>query len=146
MSVSVSVLLQRKGTTCHTIAPGASLQEVMQLLSRYNIGALVVSRDGSSVDGIVSERDVISALAANGETALAMPTSSVMTSPATTCTPQTRVNELMSVMTDQRIRHLPVIEDGRLAGIVSIGDVVKWRLDELAEDAEHLHEYVAGSY
>lgn len=146
MSIPVSVLLHRKGTVCHTIPPDALLSEVAQRLTQYSIGSLVVSRDGAGVDGIISERDVIAALAANGETALALPTSSVMSSPATTCTPETRVNELMSIMTDRRIRHLPVVDGGRLVGIVSIGDVVKWRIDELAEDAEHLQEYVAGTY
>ncbi len=146
MTVPVSVLLQRKGATCHTIEPDATLSSVTQRLAEHGVGALVVSADGSTVDGVVSERDVVRALAQHGEQALALHVSEVMAAPAVTCTPATSTDEVMATMTEGRFRHLPVVADGRLAGIISIGDVVKWRIDELAEDAERLQEYVTGSY
>jgi CBS domain-containing protein len=146
MTVPVSVLLERKGTTCHTIDPDASLAEVTRRLVEHGIGALVVSRDGSSVAGVISERDVVRAVADHGEQALRMRVSDLMAAPAITCTPETRTHEVMVTMTERRVRHLPVLADGRLAGVISIGDVVKWRMDELAEDAERLQEYVSGTY
>lgn len=145
MTVPVSVLLERKGTASHTIEPDASLAEVTRRLVEHRIGALVVSRDGSAVDGVIAERDVVRAIADHGEQALRMQVSDLM-APAITCTPETGTNEVMATMTERRVRHLPVVSDGRLAGVISIGDVVKWRIDELAEDAERLQDYVSGTY
>jgi CBS domain-containing protein len=146
MTVPVSVLLQRKGRTCRTITPDQTLAEAARVLTQHRIGALVVSRDGATVEGVISERDIVRALAEQGDRALWLRISDAMASPATTCTLSTRTNEIMETMTERRIRHLPVVDGGRLVGIISIGDVVKWRIDELAEDSERLQEYVAGSY
>lgn len=146
MTVPVSVLLERKGSTCHTIEPGAMLSTVTQCLAEHGVGALVVSSDGTTVDGVVSERDVVRALAEHGEPALGLRASDVMTAPAVTCTSTTTTDEVMALMTEGRFRHVPVVDDGRLTGIISIGDVVKWRIDELAADTERLQEYVTGSY
>jgi len=146
MSAPVSVILERKGHDCETIGPDASLIEVTRRLSDRGIGALVVSRDETSVEGIVSERDVVRAVAAADVAALERPVSSAMSAPVTTCQRTTSIDEVMAVMTERRVRHLPVVDEGRLVGIVSIGDVVKWRIDELQADAERMQEYVSGSY
>lgn len=146
MSVPVSVLLQRKGTLVHTIIPDASLAEVTHGLLEHNVGALVVSRDGVTVEGVISERDIVRALARSADMALSLRAADAMSSPVMTCSLATRTREIMEVMTEQRVRHLPVVDNGRLVGIISIGDVVKWRIDELAEDAERLQEYVTGRY
>ncbi len=144
MTVPVSVILDRKGTTCHTIGPEQSLAEAARRLAEHNIGALVVSSDGEAAEGVISERDLVRALVRYGKEALDRSVGDVMTADVTTCTRTTTTDEAMAVMTDQRIRHIPVVDAGRLTGIVSIGDVVKWRMDELAEDAERLQEYVTG--
>lgn len=146
MVVPVSVLLQRKGSICHTIEPDATISAVTQRLAEHAVGALVVSSDGSKVDGVVSERDVVRALARHGEAALRLRASEVMTSPVVSCAPTATTDEIMVTMTEKRFRHVPVVADGRLVGIISIGDVVKWRIDELASQAEHLQDYVAGTY
>jgi CBS domain-containing protein len=106
------------------------------------VGALVVSADGRRVDGIVSERDLVRRLAERGALMLSEPVSAVMTAAVRTCTPDDHVDELMRVMTEHRMRHLPVVVDGVLSGIVSIGDVVKWRVTELEDEARHLHDYI----
>ena len=146
MSAPVSVIIDRKGADCETIGPDASLAEVTRRLTERGIGALVVSADGVTVDGIISERDVVRTMAHTGAEALTRTVAEVMSAPVTTCTLSTSTDEVMAIMTDRRIRHLPVVEDGCLAGIVSIGDVVKWRIDELQQDAERLQEYVQGRY
>lgn len=146
MSVPVSVILERKGTACHTIRPDESVAEVARRLAEHNIGALVVSSDERSAEGVVSERDLVRALAESGDAVLSYRVADVMTSPVTTCARSTTTDEVMATMTERRIRHVPVVDGDRLVGIVSIGDVVKWRMDELAEDAERLQEYVTGSY
>ena len=109
---------------------------------RCRVGALVVSADGRSVDGIVSERDVVRALHERGAGLLADPVSSVMTAQVHTCVPTAGVEELARTMTEHRVRHVPVVEDGALVGIVSIGDVVKARLDELEEERAQLVDYI----
>ena len=126
-----------------TIKPDATVRELIALLARHNIGALVVSGDGSSVDGIVSERDVVRRLHED-EGVVDLPVSAIMTSDVQTCSVEDSVHNLMKVMTEGRFRHLPVVEDGRLTGIVSIGDVVKHRLEELETEAHMLHDYIAG--
>lgn len=146
MSVPISVLLQRKGSDCHTIGPDASLADVTHRLAEHGIGALVVSGNGTTVDGIISERDVVRALAREGEQALSARVGDVMSTSVRTCSPTSVVDDVMGLMSTRRVRHIPVIEEGRLTGIVSIGDIVKWRIDELAETAERLQEYVTGTY
>ena len=127
-----------------TVRPDASVRELLGVLAEHNIGALVVSVDGSGVDGIVSERDVVRHLHRRGAQVLADAVSAIMTGPVTTCGPDDEVDSLGAVMTERRIRHLPVLEDGRLTGIVSIGDVVKTRLDELESHRSQLEAYING--
>ncbi len=136
-------VLQNKGSEVETIAPDATVTELVAKLAEFNIGALVVSEDGRSVSGIVSERDVVRHLAANGAEAMGQPISSIMTATVTCAPPSATTADLMSLMTDSRVRHIPVLdEDQLMLGIVSIGDVVKSRLGELEDERNALVEYV----
>ena len=123
------------------IAPEASVRELLALLADHNIGAVIVSGDGSQVDGIVSERDIVRKL--NGDDGvLDAPVEQIMTSVVQTCEPGQDVDELMAQMTEHRIRHIPVIDDGELVGVVSIGDVVKSRITQLTFERDQLDNYV----
>ena len=124
-----------------TIGPDASVRDLVALLNEHNVGALIVSADGESVDGIVSERDVVRLLADRSDV-LDVEISEIMTSPVRTCEGAAAVTELMQIMTEHRIRHVPVMTGGRLTGIISIGDVVKFRLDELQSENGALHDYL----
>ena len=124
-----------------TISPDASVRELLALLSEHNVGALVVSGDGAAVDGIVSERDVVRRLHTD-ENALDGPVSGIMTADVHTCEPEHSLDELMALMTERRIRHVPVLSEGRLAGIISIGDVVKNRIGELEFERDQLDSYM----
>src|SRR5690606_10005837 len=110
---------------------------------RHNVGALVVSEGGADIAGIISERDIVRALAADGAAVLDRPLHELMTADVATCSPRATVDELMRLMTERRIRHVPVTDTGDLVGIVSIGDVVKSRIDELQVEADTLHQYLA---
>src|SRR3954471_18648001 len=124
-----------------TIPPEATVRELLAALSEHNVGALVVSVDGSTVDGIVSERDVVRRLHED-EALLDTPVSTIMTTEVHTCTGEHKVNDLMQVMTEKRIRHVPVLAEGALSGIISIGDVVKSRMSELEFERDQLDSYV----
>jgi CBS domain-containing protein len=124
-----------------TISPDATVRELIQLLAQHNVGALIVSEDGTTVSGIVSERDVVRRLNESDEV-LSASVSAIMTSDVQTCDGTTPVDELMQIMTDRRIRHVPVVEDGQLSGIISIGDVVKSRIGELEFERDQLDHYV----
>jgi CBS domain-containing protein len=124
-----------------TIAPDASVRDLLGLLSQHNVGAVVVSADGEAVDGIVSERDVVRRLHED-DGVLDAAVGQIMTSEVRTCKPDTSVDELRVMMTERRIRHVPVVEDGRLTGIISIGDVVKSSLDQLRFERDQLDSYV----
>ena len=124
-----------------TITPDATVRELLRMLTEHNVGALVVSADGTSVDGIVSERDVVRNLH-DHEALLDSTVSTIMTVEVRTCDRDDAVNDLMQVMTEHRVRHLPVVEDGRLTGIISIGDVVKSRMSELEFERDQLDKYV----
>lgn len=145
MTVRVGVILDRKGDEVFTISPDASIAEATGTLKQHNIGALVVSADGRTVRGILSERDIVRRLAAAGADCLHETVGEVMTTQVTTCGRDRTADELMALMTNSRIRHVPVVEDDELAGIISIGDVVKSRMDELETKAQALEEYVTGS-
>jgi CBS domain-containing protein len=140
--VKISALLAVKGNSVVTIVPDASIEEAVALLGRHNVGALVVSSDGTAVDGIVSERDVVRAIDRSGAGVLHDPVSSIMSSEVRSTSPEDTVESLMTTMTEHRIRHVPVVEDGLLAGMVSIGDVVKNRMDELEQDRDALVDYI----
>ena len=124
-----------------TISPEATVRELIALLAEHNVGALVVSDDGERVSGIVSERDVVRRLHAD-EAVLDTAVSQIMTSDVRTCSGDDGVTDLMQTMTEHRIRHVPVVADGRLTGIISIGDVVKNRIGELEFERDQLDHYV----
>ena len=124
-----------------TIGPDATVRELIALLAEHNVGALVVSDDGERVTGIVSERDVVRRLHADA-TVLDTPVSSIMTVDVRTCVREDSLTDLMQTMTEHRIRHVPVVADGRLTGIISIGDVVKSRIGELEFERDQLDSYV----
>lgn len=127
-----------------TIGPDATVRELVALLAEHNVGALIVSADGSSVDGIVSERDVVRHLHRGPDSTAVLdnPVSAIMTAVVETCAPEDAVDDLMKTMTDRRIRHVPVVIDGQLTGIVSIGDVVKHRIGQLEFERDQLDSYV----
>ncbi len=124
-----------------TISPDATVRDLLRALAEHNVGALVVSSDGSTVEGIVSERDVVRRLAED-EGCLDATVATIMTADVETCDPHGRLEQLMAVMTERRFRHVPVVESGRLTGIVSIGDVVKSRMQELEFERDQLDSYV----
>ncbi len=124
-----------------TVSPDASVRELLRLLAEHNVGALVVSSDGRSVQGIVSERDVVRRLNENDDL-LDTKVSEIMTTEVHTCDGEHPVNDLMAVMTERRIRHVPVVNGDEMVGIISIGDVVKNRLSELEFERDQLNTYV----
>jgi CBS domain-containing protein len=138
----ITDVLRRKGDLVVTIAPDDSVRALLDALSQYKVGALVVSSGGGRLDGIVSERDVVRHLQTQGADVLDAPVSAIMTVDLHTATPQDSVDDLMVLMTDKRIRHVPVVVDDALVGIVSIGDVVKHRLEELQSERDQLTAYI----
>jgi len=143
--MDVNTILRNKGRSVAMIHSAATIERAIALLRIKGIGALVVSDDGESVDGIVSERDIVDALALYGGDLLSFQVGEVMTRPAVTCSPDDSVAELMAEMTNRRIRHLPVVSNGTLCGIVSIGDLVKSRLDEIEYEAHSMRSFIAGA-
>ncbi len=144
--MQVSVLLQTKGTEVVTVRPEATIAEVAIVMTEHRIGAVVVTGDGASIAGVLSERDIVRALARPDDATLAATAASLMTSEVVTCEPDTTVEELMSTMTDRRVRHIPVLVDGSLAGLVSIGDVVKHHIATLEHETKAMHDYIAHPY
>jgi CBS domain-containing protein len=143
--MNVHTILKNKGSAVATIAADATINEAVELLRARGIGALVVSDDGKSVDGILSERDIVDALGRYGDALLPLSVGKIMTRAVATCDPDDSVAELMAEMTNRRIRHFPVVRNGRLCGIVSIGDLVKSRLDEIEYEAHSLRSFIAGA-
>jgi CBS domain-containing protein len=138
----ISEVLQHKSTTdVVTIRPDATVRELVALLAEHNIGALIVSTDGTSVDGIVSERDVVRRLNEE-DNVLDGSVSAIMTSGVETAEPDSTLEDLMKTMTDRRIRHVPVLSQGTLTGIISIGDVVKHRIGQLEFERDQLDNYL----
>lgn len=138
----INDVIRRKGAVVVTIGPDATVGELLEQLAQHGIGALVVSGDGQGVDGIVSERDVVRHLHSRGVTVLQARVSEIMSAEVTTCGPDDSVEQLMRQMTELRVRHIPVVVDGALHGIVSIGDVVKHRMDELQLERDELVGYL----
>ncbi len=138
-------ILRAKGSHVATIEPGSTIRDLVDLLARDNIGAVVVSRDGNAIDGIVSERDVVRRLRGADASVLDAAVSTIMTSDVYSARPDDDVRDLARSMTQHRIRHLPVLDGDRLVGIVSIGDVVKSRIDELEFERNQLEGYITGS-
>jgi CBS domain-containing protein len=141
--MTVKRILKDKGTYVPTVSPGAKIIEVLDALEADDVGALVVSTDGDRIDGIISERDVVRGLQRFGSTALDHAVADLMTADVVTCVADDRVAGVMSVMNDRGIRHLPVVIDGKLAGIVSIRDIIKLRLDEVQSEADAMRDYIA---
>jgi CBS domain-containing protein len=140
--MTVEVILARKGRNVLTAHPSTPLAKVCELLEAKGVGAVVVSSDGSRVDGIFSERDFVRALARHGAVALNAPVADFMTTKVVTCAPDDTVPALMEKMTEGKFRHVPVVVDGRMVGIVSIGDVVKHRIAEAEAEASAMREYI----
>jgi CBS domain-containing protein len=139
----VADLLRTKGSEVATVPPRVSVTGLLEDLARYNVGALVVVDENGALVGIVSERDVVRRLNERGAELLTAPVEEIMTTQVFTCGPGEGVDNLAAVMTERRIRHMPVVEDGRLVGLVSIGDVVKSRIEQLESDREQLESYIA---
>jgi len=135
------ILKAKPDATVITIGPDAGVRELLALLAEHNVGALIVSSDGESLDGIVSERDVVRALHNEG-TVVNNTVRAIMTELVETCSPSDQLDDLMETMTRRRIRHVPVVNDGKLVGIVSIGDVVKHKMSQLQFERDQLDSYV----
>ncbi len=144
--MQVADILGRKGVSVVTVVPGTSVRDVVAKLKEIGVGALVVSANGTTIDGIVSERDIVRRLDSEGGDLLDLSVDQIMTKDVITCALPDLAETLLSMMTRRRIRHLPVVEEGALAGIISIGDVVKSRLDELVEEAKALEGYIQNTW
>ena len=136
-------VLRRKGADVITVRPEATVRELLDMLAEHRIGALVVSADGRGVDGIVSERDIVRRLHDRGPAVLDATVTEIMTGDVSTVGPDEHLEHLMALMTNNRFRHVPVVTDGALVGIISIGDVVKHRMDELQSERDQLVGYIS---
>jgi CBS domain-containing protein len=141
--MTVRAILSMKGREVTTAAPEETLLEAAKKLASQRIGSLVITGVGNKVAGIISERDIVRAVSERGEAALTEPVREFMTKSVVTCMEDDTMNVLMTRMTAGRFRHLPVVEDGQLAGIISIGDVVKFRVAEMERESEALKQYIA---
>ena len=141
----ITDVLRVKGTRVVTVTPDTTVRQLLAVLAEHRIGAVVVSHDGTSVDGIASERDIVRAFARRGAAAMSEPVTAIYTAEVHTVTPETQIEEVMRMMTERRIRHAPVVLDGNLRGIVSIGDVVKNRIDELETERAALTDYITSA-
>ncbi|MEM5492302.1 CBS domain-containing protein [Hoeflea sp. AS16] len=142
--MTVKQILDQKGRNVVTVNPSMGTEEAVRFLSQNKIGAVVVTGDGGKIAGILSERDIVRAVASKGAGALTAPISAIMTSKVTTCGEDHTVNQVMELMTNGRFRHLPVERDGTLIGIISIGDVVRRRIEDVEREAEEIKAYIAG--
>ncbi len=140
--MKIEDVIRAKGTDVVTIEPGATVKQLLAVLAEHGIGAVVVSVDGRHIDGIVSERDIVRKLASVGAEILDGPVSAIMTAEVKTCTPEESLEEVAREMTYRRFRHLPVVIDGELRAVISIGDVVKSRIDQLTDERNHLLGYL----
>jgi CBS domain-containing protein len=145
--VNISDILRWKAATStgevFTIAPSDSVTALLRRLAEHNVGALVVAENGAVV-GVVSERDVVRQLGARGAGVLDQPVSTIMTASVVTCTSQDSIDSIAETMTQRRVRHMPVIDDGDLVGVISIGDVVSSRMRQLEKDRGQLEQYISG--
>ena len=143
--MDAKTILNRKGRTVHTVSPSATIREAMALLLRHSVGSLLVVDNDGEVLGIVSERDIVRAVAREGVAALSHTARDLMTAELVTVSPATSVAEGLAIMTQRRCRHLPVMEHGKLAGMVSIGDLVKARIEQAEQEAESLRAFVTAA-
>ena len=141
----ITDLLRVKGTRVVTVTPDTTVRQLLAVLAEHRIGAVVVSTDGTSVDGIASERDIVRAFAKRGAAVMSEPVTAIYTAEVHTVTPDTQIEDVMRMMTERRVRHAPVVHDGSLRGIVSIGNVVKNRIDELETERAALTDYITSA-
>ena len=141
----ITDVLRVKGTRVVTVTPDTTVRQLLAVLAEHRIGAVIVSNDGTSVDGIASERDIVRAFARRGAAAMSEPVTAIYTAEVHTITPETQIEEVMRMMTERRVRHAPVVQDGVLRGIVSIGDVVKIRIGDLETERTALTDYITGT-
>ncbi|HUT47774.1 MAG TPA: CBS domain-containing protein [Alphaproteobacteria bacterium] len=141
--MKVAAILKNKGNNVVTASPDDTIATVAELLKREGIGAVIVTGAGGAVSGILSERDIVRAIPEKGSGLLESRAADLMTREVVTCTPDMDVDEVRKLMTEGRFRHVPVMADGRLAGVISVGDVVKQRLDELEAEAGALRSYIS---
>ena len=139
----VSALIREKGGGVITTGPATTVAEVADIIARERIGAVVVTEQDNQVVGIISERDIVNGLSKRGIGLLDLPISDVMTRDVFTCATTEDVNQLRREMTNRRARHIPIVEEGKLIGIISIGDIVKNRLDELESETQQMRDYIA---
>jgi len=141
--MTVASILNEKGRDVVTERSTTQMREICAILGRRRIGALVIADDDAPIAGIISERDVVRAISEDGVDALDKPVSAYMTAEVVTCQPQETVNTVMARMTGGRFRHVPVLQEGKLAGLISIGDVVKHRIAQIEREAEEMRNYIA---
>ena len=143
--MAVAHILKQKGAGVITVQPADSVQAIVDILAKHRIGAVVVVDHEGAIAGIVSERDVVRAMAGDAAGVVGKSARDIMTAKVRTCTPQDSETDLMQMMTESRIRHLPVVDAGRLVSMVSIGDVVKFRMEEIEREADHMKSYIASA-
>ncbi len=143
--MSVSHILQAKGRSVVTVGPNSTVEGVVKALAEHRIGAIVVVNEHHIIQGIVSERDVVRCVATEGLDALNLPVSKIMTKKVKTCADEDSEIELMALMTENRIRHLPVVNQGKLGGMISIGDVVKYRIEAIEREAAEMKAYISSA-
>lgn len=143
--MTVRRILRGKGGAVVSVPPAATVLDALNALKQHRIGAVLVLGDKGKIEGVLSERDIVRALPDKGGNLLAMPVSALMTREVITCQPSDSLDQVMAVMTERRIRHLPVVENRRLLGVISIGDVVKERIAETEHEAEALKSYITGA-
>ena len=143
--MAVAHILRQKGTSVVTVEPGDSVQTIVDMLARHRIGAVVVVDHAGGIAGIVSERDVVRAMVGDAASVVGKTAGDIMTAKVRTCSPNDSEADLMQMMTESRIRHLPVIANGRVAGMISIGDVVKLRIESMEAEADQMKTYIASA-
>ena len=143
--MAVAHILRQKGTSVFTVEPGDSVQTIVDMLARHRIGAVVVVDPAGGIAGIVSERDVVRAMVGDVAAVVSMTAKDIMTAKVRTCSPTDSEAELMQMMTESRIRHLPVVANGRVTGMVPIGDVVKLRIESMEAEADQMKTYIASA-
>jgi CBS domain-containing protein len=141
----VAMILKQKGAVIYSVAPGDSVQSIVDKLAQHRIGAVLVMDKDDRLVGIVSERDVVRAMAGNAGAVVKKTASDIMTAKVRTCSPTDTEADLMGLMTEHRIRHLPVMSDGKIVGMISIGDVVKHRIESMEVEAEQMKTYIASA-
>ena len=141
--MTVKSILSDKGYDVVTLRPNVTVHDVVATLAKHRIGAIVVTDEQSVIKGIISERDIVRTLAEDGSASLAHSVSALMTTNVKVCSENHTINDVMEIMTRGRFRHLPVERDGKLIGVISIGDVVKRRIEEVQQEAEQIRSYIA---